>query len=324
MSGARRSPFLARAEWSPAQLDADRAQAQEQFRRERLEEPLEAYLDGFEHARDAMGELLARTADLARIEEQAAAILADPAQQEALRYLPGPPISLDDLKVLVDAGSLSPQALRRDPELVRRLAATIRAGLDGRRFPWVAEGRGPTAAERETAITASAALIAAQRVATHRRTAGKQAQEEQVRQELLRAGLRQIDIPGRDIPTLREAPRPGEFCPEARLGSRKADLIVGLWDGRVMPIECKVSNSSTNSVKRLNNDAAVKAEVWRHDFGDTQVVPVAVLGGVYKLHNLEEAQRRGLTLYWAHRLGDLIAWIEQTHTSSGTARGDAG
>lgn len=129
---------------------------------------------------------------------------------------------------------------------------------------------------------------------------------------------------GRDIPTLREAPQPGEFCPEARLGSRKADLIVGLWDGRVMPIECKVSNSSTNSVKRLNNDAAVKAEVWRHDFGDTKVVPVAVLGGVYKLHNLEEAQRRGLTLYWAHRLDDLIAWIEQTRTPSGTGHGDAG
>src|SRR3546814_5622550 len=65
-------------------------------------------------------------------------------------------------------------------------------------------------------------------------------------------------------------------------------------DRRVMPIECKVSNSSTNSVKRLNNDAAVKAETWRNDFGQNQVVPTAVLGGVYKLHNLLDAQRRGL------------------------------
>jgi hypothetical protein len=79
-----------------------------------------------------------------------------------------------------------------------------------------------------------------------------------------------------------------------------------------MPIECKVSNSALNSVKRLNNDAAVKAEVWLRDFGATQVVPVAVLSGVYKLDKLEEAQARGLTLYWDHRLMDLIQWIERT------------
>ena len=78
-----------------------------------------------------------------------------------------------------------------------------------------------------------------------------------------------------------------------------------------MPIECKVSNSATNSVKRLNNDAAVKAEIWRHDFGAEQVVPVAMLSGVYKLHNLEEAQNRGLTIHWAHRLPDLTDWIER-------------
>lgn len=79
-----------------------------------------------------------------------------------------------------------------------------------------------------------------------------------------------------------------------------------------MAIECKVSNSSTNSVKRLNNDAAVKAEVWIKDFGSLQVVPVALLSGVYKLHNLEQAQARGLTLYWAHEQNELTDWIGQT------------
>ena len=41
-----------------------------------------------------------------------------------------------------------------------------------------------------------------------------------------------------------------------------------------MPIECNVSNSTLNSVKRVKNDAAVKAETWLKDFGTTQVVPV--------------------------------------------------
>ena len=99
------------------------------------------------------------------------------------------------------------------------------------------------------------------------------------------------------------------------MGSRKADLVVSLWDGRIMPIECKVSNSALNSVKRLNNDAAVKASVWLADFGTTNIVPVAVLSGVYALRSLEEAQERGLTLYWAHRLSDLVQWIESTRAS---------
>ena len=96
------------------------------------------------------------------------------------------------------------------------------------------------------------------------------------------------------------------------LGTRKADFVVRLWDKRIMAIECKVSNSATNSVKRLNNDAAAKAEVWRAEFGNRQVVPTAVLSGVYKLRNLQSAQERGLTLFWAHNLDVLLDWIEDT------------
>ncbi len=79
-----------------------------------------------------------------------------------------------------------------------------------------------------------------------------------------------------------------------------------------MAIECKVSNSAVNSVKRLNNDAAAKAEAWLKDFGTVQVVPAAVLSGVYKLHNLIDAQTRGLALFWAHDLGALTRWIALT------------
>jgi hypothetical protein len=185
--------------------------------------------------------------------------------------------------------------------------------LDRGRFPWVREGREEaTPAERDAAILASATLIAAQGVATNRRTQGKKAQESRVRSALLAHGFAEVRIAGGRATTIREAPNPGEFCRETVLGTRKADLIVGLWDGRIMPIECKVSNSSINSVKRLNNDAAVKAEVWINDFGERHVVPVAVLSGVYWLPKLVEAQERGLTLYWDHRLGDLTDWIART------------
>jgi len=79
-----------------------------------------------------------------------------------------------------------------------------------------------------------------------------------------------------------------------------------------MPLECKVSNSSTNSVKRLNNDAAVKAGIWLSDFGTAQTVPAAMLAGVFKRHNLEQAQNRGLALFWSHDLDQLIDFIEGT------------
>jgi hypothetical protein len=125
---------------------------------------------------------------------------------------------------------------------------------------------------------------------------------------LLGAGFSRV--PPRAMNTMVDAPNPGEFCGESNLGGRKADIVLRLWDNRLMPVECKVSNSAVNSIKRLKNDAAVKARVWKEDFGRRQVVPAAVLSGVYKLQHLEDAQLRGLTLFWAHRLPEMLDWIE--------------
>jgi hypothetical protein len=75
-------------------------------------------------------------------------------------------------------------------------------------------------------------------------------------------------------------------------------------------IECKVSNSALNSVKRVNNDAGAKAAAWIQRLGDAQVVPAALLSGVFKARNLEQAQALRLTLFWAHRLEDLRDFIE--------------
>jgi hypothetical protein len=81
-----------------------------------------------------------------------------------------------------------------------------------------------------------------------------------------------------------------------------------------MPLECKVSNSATNSIKRLNNDAAVKATEWIAQFGTAGVVPAAVLSGVFNLRHLEYAQDRGLAIFWAHSLHHLSDWIAETRS----------
>jgi len=293
--------------WTKDQLDADRIKARSLFSKARMEEPLEDYLEAFDEYQGHIEELLETTVDLAQLDSQAFDVLTDPRLLEAFRYLAAPPISQDDLKVLADAESLSKSSLKSKPEDVRRLLAIVRQVLDRRRFAWVVEMREPTEAERDAAVMASAALMAANRAQTNRRTIGKQQQEALVTEALKHLGLK--EVASRRISNISLAPSPGEFCGESYLGSRKGDIIVRLWDQRVMPIECKVSNSSTNSVKRLNNDAAVKAGSWKTDFGLRQVVPTAVLSGVYKLHNLVDAQERGLTLFWAHDLKALTEWI---------------
>lgn len=276
-----------------------------------MHEPLEQYLEQFDSFRGTLEELIEGTVDLSLLRDQAAEQLSQADVLTAVRYLAGPPVSADDLRELAGDGvSLARTRLLRDPEMAKLVVDTVLLGLDRIRFPWVGEDREPTDAEREMAVIATAAMIATQRVQTARRNEAKEEQEEAVAEVLKQNGFTQV--PTRAIHNISHFPDMGEFCRESDFGGRKADLIVRLWDGRVLPVECKVSNSSTNSVKRLNNDAAAKAEVWIKEFGTATVIPAAVLSGVFKIHNLENAQARGLTLFWAHRLDAMIDFIEET------------
>jgi hypothetical protein len=294
--------------WTADELRHESLRAIDVFRKRRIEEPLEEYLEAFDEYQGHVEELLESTVDLSNMQAQLLEVVTDPNLLHALRYLAGPPISEDDLKTVAEA-VLTPARLKSDAMMSKSIVQVVLNGLDRRRFPWVVEGREPTEAERGSAVLASAALMATRRLETSRRSNEKKRQEEDVKTALEKSGLKRVAA--RTIRVQSEAPRPGEFCGESKLGKRKGDIIVGLWDGRVMPIECKVSNSATNSVKRLNNDAAAKAEAWRIDFGATQVIPSAVLGGVYKLHNLEDAQQRGLRLFWAHDIGRLVDWVRK-------------
>ena len=295
--------------WTAEEFEREAAQAIRHFRETRMHEPLEAYLDYVEEYRRQVETLIEETVDLTRLSNLAVELLTDPQQLTAIRYLASPAISEDDLKVLADA-ALTPKRLNADPDMARRVIETVLLGLDRERFPWVAESREPTEGERATAVVSTAALIATQKVQTGRRNEAKKTQEGAVADALRAAGF--TEVPTRAVTNMSHLPAHGEFCAEALFGSRKADLIVRLWDGRVMPTECKVSNSSTNSVKRLNNDAAVKARTWIQEFGTVTCVPAAVLSGVFKTRNLISAQADGLTLFWAHGLDRMISFITST------------
>ena len=152
--------------WTREQLDIDRLKSIAIFRNERMEEPLEDYLEAFDGYRGYIEESLETTVDLSRLETTALAVLTDAHLLEAFRYLAAPPISADDLKVLAEAPSLAKGRLQSKPEDVKRVIEVVRLVLDRRRFAWVVENRDPTEAERGAAIMASAALMAASRVQT--------------------------------------------------------------------------------------------------------------------------------------------------------------
>lgn len=297
--------------WTSEQLIADAEKSMAEFREDRMSEG-DVWVKHYRQSRSKFEALFDKLSDLnlAALTDENLAEVQRKGLGEALRYLAGPPFSADDLKVIADVKSLSNKAFKENPEMLRKVFEVIARVLDPCRFPWVSSGSEPTEQQRETALLASSVLLAAQRMATARRNEAKDRQESKVKSYLRSLGFQEVK--SKTITALAKGPQEMQFCGECKLGVRKADVVARLHDGRILPIECKVSNSAVNSVKRINNDAAAKAEYWRDAFGKTQVIPTAVLSGVFNVTNLEQVQNRGLTLIWSHNLNKLGALIEST------------
>ena len=77
--------------WSDEELERGISKARHLFREERLQEPLEAYTQAFDHYQAAFGDLLKTTSDLSEYSRSATNIFTNPAFLEAFRYLAGPP-----------------------------------------------------------------------------------------------------------------------------------------------------------------------------------------------------------------------------------------
>jgi hypothetical protein len=292
--------------WTPAELQADVETAKSIFRHERVGEPLDLYKQFFTTFSAIFADTIDKLPDVAANPVDSkllAALVKGKNQKKAFRYLTAPPISEDDLKAVADT-SIGPVVFKKDADAAKRVRDTVLSILDPYRFPWVAQGRSPTAIERESAIVASAALAAAREVETKRRNTSKDVQEKAVKDLLASIGMK--EVAARNIPILTDAPAPGEFCGESALAGKRADVVARLRDGRVLAIECKVSNSSVNSYKRVVHDTGGKAAHWYQQLGRAQVIPCGVLAGVYAPANLTLVQEKGdVYLYWQHRLSDL-------------------
>lgn len=294
--------------WSPSELEAFCAVDRELYRERRIDTPNTIYNKEFAAAHDAVNDLLTVTADIRAIEPAMPEILQRPQLFRALRYVTCPPISEDDLKTVADV-ELSRRYLRSHPEAYGRIEEAVLLNLDRHFFPWVREQRAPTSPEVDKAVAATAKLIAIQRTQTSRRNKARR-MEADVANALAEAGLAQVAK--REVRTSSDWPRPGQFCGEGKVAGRQADLIVTLLDGRYLPVECKSSGSTVNSIKRLNNDALAKFSDWTRAFGIGQTVPVAVLEGVYDVHHVLAAQDAGATIFWRHSLDPLRDFVAAT------------
>ena len=295
--------------WTADQFDTAVSRAIAIFKDERIREPLEDYLDDFDRYRSHVEDLLEESIDLHDLAAVAREYILDQDKRYALRYLASPFVSDDDLQILADA-KLSSTAITADPDSVKRMVNVVFSGLDRWRFPWYTENRAPTEEERRVAIVSTTALIAASRSQTRRRNDAKNKQEAAIAAALREIGFHEVKR--RKISTPYNAPDVGQYCHESMLGGHKADIIARLYDGRILAIEAKVSNSVVNSYKRVNHDTVAKAKGWLLKFGENGVVPAAVLSGVFKTQNLLAAQESGLSILWSHDFGTMKRFIDST------------
>src|SRR5439155_18404005 len=108
--------------WTAKQLEGDAAKSATAFRTERLA-PTEAWKEHFTRSNQRFVALFKQLGELApgKISDDALASAYTLKLGEALRYLSGPPISDDDLKVLADVPSLAPGVLTRDKGKLRQV-----------------------------------------------------------------------------------------------------------------------------------------------------------------------------------------------------------
>ncbi len=289
--------------WTTAELDEARLLAIGDFIAGRNEEGGDSYAAMLAAASANVERLFTATDDLTALGD-GAALRADATLAAPLRYTAGPPISEDDLATMAN--------VRKKPRAytaveTAAIATLMSAAWDRARLPWLEAERMADPVERRAAVLTTASLWAAQQMATKRRNESSTRQEAAV-MALLAATPGFVEVPRRATITNVDDLARGEFCAESEVARVKSDVCVRLHNGRLLLIECKVSSSPLNSVKRLIHDIGDKLGVWRTAFG-AQAIPMGVIAGVFKLKNLEDAQTKGIAVVWERDLTPLAEFL---------------
>lgn len=282
--------------WTERELRQGRDVAERQYIVEQEGEG--GWADVFNESQPIVEAAFEKTQDLRKLD---AGLVADRELWQVLRFCCGPPISEENLWTFIGRKfkGLLPAGFET------KAASVLAPRLDPVRFPWVVRDRAPTREERQIALTATAILITQARFTTLARGQLSRRQTDLVYAALRTAGF-DFDEHAKTVEEL----RPGTYCGEKTIHNKKCDVPVRLDDGRLLSLECKVSNTPKNSWKRLNQEAIGKSNTWREHMHD-QVVTGCVLAGVFDLQSLVQAQQQGLFIFWEHDLASLVEFVRR-------------
>lgn len=229
-----------------------------------------------------------------------------------LRHFLAPPISQDQFKLICPQWTKSSENESKPLKRARAdaVAAVFRERLSRRLAPWVRYQRPPKLKELSSAIGAIAPLIASQKVATARRQRLSQLQEQAVIDLLIARGWTQVQS---GLVTASGGLPAKHFMHKTKFQSgpsenQEVDIACGLGGTRVLAMECKVTNDTTNSVKRIN-DVLKKASAWKSHWG-VFVKSAAMLQGVIKPTDVQRLEDAKVEVFWAHRLDLFGKWID--------------
>jgi hypothetical protein len=304
--------------WTDQELAEQARVALNEFVDRRLAEPGGKYLAHIQNRRRAIIRLLKKLVGIDPNNPDVKlvrAILLDDELFSALRYVAGPPVSRDDLGVLVtrDIKGIKKRGLEKNNELPGKVLQLICQLADPYRFPWLADRRSPTSHELRAAIRSTMTLHAAQTLATERRGYGKLV-EKRLETRLVELSFTKTRAPNKGkITAPVHYPVYPQFYGECTVHTRKVDLYIALPDGRMIAVEAKDSSSGLNSVKRILNDTAAKARHFTSHAGKN-IITVALLSGVFKVESLKAAQASDLYLVWSHDLDGFVEWIKTQTT----------
>lgn len=228
-----------------------------------------------------------------------------------LRQMLAPPLSQDQFAIVCPSYSKALENNDR-PVPAAKAASVAEAFLamrDIRLLPWLSENRSPSVDEVRHVVTAVTPLLASQIYLTAKRTASSADQEEAVvallnAKDWERLPSRLVDRGA--ILAARQFMKKTKFATTTR--PQEVDIACGLGATMVLAMECKVSNDTTNSVKRIN-DVLKKATAWRDHWGSF-VRPAALLQGTIGYKDVQRLVHAGVAVFWSHDLRRFERWID--------------
>lgn len=230
------------------------------------------------------------------------------AMQDVARYLCGPPISQDDLSTIIDR---PPNKKTLNIDQAVKTLEVFKATVNRDLCPWIAESRRPTGEEEAAAVASAATLMTVEQYRTKRRKQASVGQEKEVQEKLESIGLDRVVVQSSRLVDLGDLP-PGSFARETYIAAKKCDIPVRLWDGCLLALECKVSNSERNGWKRLKSEVVSKKYEWTAwgAENDLRVITGAVISGLFDLSCLKYSHHNmGVALFWQHRLDALEHFV---------------